>query len=67
LQRRLRTVREVIARSNFTLPEAVLSDRELSRIVNERPRNLEQLSAILGPLTASRLGAAILRETNEVA
>jgi len=66
LQRRLRTVREVIARSNFTLPEAVLSDRELSRIVSERPRNLEQLSAILGPLTASRLGAAILRETNEV-
>jgi len=62
LKRRLLVVREVIARANFTLPEAVLSDAEVSRIVSERPHDTEQLSRILGPLTASRLGAAILRE-----
>lgn len=62
LRRRLRVVRDVIARTNFTLPEAVLSDAELSRIVADKPRNMEDLSRILGPLTASRLGAAILRE-----
>ena len=62
LKRRLLVVREVIARANFTLPEAVLSDAEVSRIVSDRPHDTEQLSRILGPLTASRLGAAILRE-----
>jgi DNA helicase-2/ATP-dependent DNA helicase PcrA len=65
LKRRLRLVRDVIARTNLTLPEAVLSDVELARIVAERPRNMDQLSRMLGPLTASRLGAAILREIGE--
>ncbi len=63
LRRRLRAVRDVIARTNFTLPEAVLSDNEISRIVAERPCDLEQLSRILGPLTANRIGPVILRET----
>jgi DNA helicase-2/ATP-dependent DNA helicase PcrA len=67
LKRRLRVVRDVIARSNFTLPEAVLSDVDISRIVTEKPADLEQLAKILGPLTASRLGPAILREVNESA
>jgi len=40
----------------------VLSDVEISRIVTERPHDVEQLSRILGPLTANRLGTAILRE-----
>ncbi|MGA1504400.1 MAG: 3'-5' exonuclease, partial [Ilumatobacteraceae bacterium] len=62
LKRRLCDVRDAIARTNFTLPEAVLSDVEISRIVTERPHDVEQLSRILGPLTANRLGAAILRE-----
>ena len=65
LKRRLRVVRDVIARANFSLPEAVLSDAEISRIVAEKPSDLEQLSKILGPLTASRLGPAILREVSE--
>jgi DNA helicase-2/ATP-dependent DNA helicase PcrA len=65
LKRRLLVVREVLARANFTLPEAVLSDAEVARIVAEKPRNTEQLSRILGPLTASRLGAAILREVGD--
>jgi ATP-dependent exoDNAse (exonuclease V) beta subunit len=67
LKRRLRVVRDVIARANFSLPEAVLSDAEISRIVAEKPSDLEQLSKILGPLTASRLGPAILREVSEPA
>lgn len=67
LRKRLCSVREIIARSNFTLPEAVLSDHELSRIITERPHDMEHLSRILGPITASRLGAAILRETNAAA
>ena len=67
LKRRLRVVRDVIARANFSLPEAVLSDVEISRIVAEKPSDLEQLAKILGPLTASRLGPAILREVNESA
>ena len=67
LKRRLRVVRDVIARTNFSLPEAVLSDVEISRIVAEKPSDLEQLAKILGPLTASRLGPAILREVNESA
>ena len=62
LKRRLRLVRDVVARANFSLPEAVLSDVEISRIIAERPTDLEQLAKILGPLTASRLGPAILRE-----
>ncbi|MGA0148804.1 MAG: UvrD-helicase domain-containing protein [Ilumatobacteraceae bacterium] len=62
LKRRLCDVRDAIARTNFTLPEAVLSDVEISRIVTERPHDVEQLSRILGPLTANRLGTAILRE-----
>ena len=65
LKRRLLVVREVLARANFTLPEAVLSDAEVARIVAEKPRDNEQLSRILGPLTASRLGAAILREVGD--
>jgi ribonuclease D len=64
LKRRLRDVRDVIARTNFTLPEAVLSDVEIARIVAERPRDVEQLARILGPLTANRLGAVILREVD---
>jgi len=67
LRRRLRVVRDVIARTNFTLPEAVLSDAELSRIVADKPRNMDDLSRILGPLTATRLGAAILREVGATA
>jgi DNA helicase-2/ATP-dependent DNA helicase PcrA len=67
LKRRLRVVRDVIARTNFSLPEAVLSDVEISRIVAEKPADLDQLSKILGPLTASRLGPAILREVNVTA
>lgn len=65
LRRRLRTVRDVIARTNFTLPEAVLSDTEISRIVADRPSDVTQLARILGPLTAARLAAAVLREVNE--
>jgi DNA helicase-2/ATP-dependent DNA helicase PcrA len=65
LKRRLRVVRDVIARANFTLPEAVLSDPLVARIVREKPRDMEHLSRILGPLTAARLGAAILRETGQ--
>jgi DNA helicase-2/ATP-dependent DNA helicase PcrA len=65
LKRRLRDVRDVIARTNFTLPEAVLSDAEIARIVAERPRDIEQLARILGPLTANRLGSVILREIDE--
>ena len=65
LRRRLRTVRDVIARTNFTLPEAVLSDTEISRIIADRPRDVTQLARILGPLTAARLGVAVLREVNE--
>ncbi|MFM7493314.1 MAG: HRDC domain-containing protein, partial [Acidimicrobiaceae bacterium] len=65
LKRRLLVVREVLARANFALPEAVLSDAEVARIVAEKPHNNEQLSRILGPLTASRLGAAILREVGD--
>lgn len=62
LRRRLRTLRDGIARSNFTLPEAVLSDSEISRLVNERPVDLDGLAGILGPLTARRIGTALLRE-----
>ena len=65
LKRRLLVVREVIARANFTLPEAVLSDAEVARIVSEKPRSSMELARILGPLTASRLGAAILREIGD--
>lgn len=65
LRRRLNDVRDGIARTNFTMPEAILSDEEISRIVKDRPRTLEALATILGPLTANRLGAAILRETHE--
>lgn len=61
LRRRLRVVRDQIARRNFTLPESVLSDLEISRIVAERPTDIEQLGRILGPLTAQRLGGALLR------
>jgi ribonuclease D len=67
LKRRLRDVRDVIARTNFTLPEAVLSDVEIARIVTERPGDVEHLARILGPLTANRLGSTILREVNEPA
>ena len=67
LRRRLRLVREVIARTNFSLPEAVLSDVEITRIIGERPADLAQLSRILGPLTASRIGPAILREIRDTA
>jgi DNA helicase-2/ATP-dependent DNA helicase PcrA len=67
LRRRLRVVREVIARTNFSLPEAVLSDVEITRIVAEKPTDLAQLSRILGPLTASRIGPAILREIRDTA
>jgi ribonuclease D len=67
LKRRLRDVRDVIARTNFTLPEAVLSDVEIARIVTERPGDVEHLARILGPLTANRLGSTILREINEPA
>ena len=67
LKRRLRDVRDVIARTNFTLPEAVLSDVEIARIVAERPRDVEHLARILGPLTANRLGGAILREVSHTA
>jgi hypothetical protein len=42
----------------------VLSDVEIARIVAERPRDVEQLARILGPLTANRLGAVILREVD---
>lgn len=62
LRRRLRGLRDHIARNNLTLPEAVLSDAEISRIVKQRPSDTEQLAKILGPLTAQRLGAALLRE-----
>ena len=65
LRKRLRVVRDVIARTNFTLPEAILSDAEISRIIAERPHDMEHLSRILGPLTASRLGAALLREIGD--
>lgn len=67
LRRRLRAFREGVARANFTLPEAVLSDVEISRIVNERPLDLDGLSGILGPLTARRIGAALLRELHGTA
>jgi len=63
LRRRLRLMRDDIARINFCLPEVVLSDAEIRRIVDERPADLEHLARILGPLTAQRLGASILRET----
>jgi len=65
LRRRLRSLRDSIARTNFTLPEAVLSDAEITRIVNERPTGIDALSRILGPLTAGRMGAAILREMSD--
>ncbi len=63
LRRRLRLMRDDIARVNFCLPEVVLSDAEILRIVDERPADLEHLARILGPLTAQRLGPSILRET----
>ena len=63
LRRRLRLMRDDIARSNFCLPEVVLSEVEIGRIVAERPLDLEHLARILGPLTAQRLGPSILRET----
>jgi len=66
LKRRLCVMRDVIARTNYTMPEAVLSDSLMARIVRERPRDMEHLSRILGPLTAARLGAAILREIGPV-
>ena len=62
LRNRLREVRNVIARTNFTLPEAVLSDAEITRIITAQPADMTELARILGPLTANRLGAAILRE-----
>lgn len=66
LKRRLCVMRDVIARTNYTMPEAVLSDSLVARIVREKPRDMEHLSRILGPLTATRLGAAILREIGPV-
>ena len=66
LRRRLCVMRDVIARTNYTMPEAVLSDSLVARIVREKPRDMEHLSRILGPLTAVRLGAAILREIGPV-
>ena len=48
------------------MPEAVLSDSLVARLVREKPRDMEHLSRILGPLTAARLGAAILREIGPV-
>jgi hypothetical protein len=45
----------------------VLSDVEITRIVAEKPTDLAQLSRILGPLTASRIGPAILREIRDTA
>lgn len=67
LRRRLRALRDGIARANFTLPEAVLSDPEISRLVAERPGDIDGLSGILGPLTARRIGAALLRELHGTA
>jgi DNA helicase-2/ATP-dependent DNA helicase PcrA len=66
LRRRLCVMRDVIARTSYTMPEAVLSDSLVARLVREKPRDMEHLARMLGPLTAARLGAAILREIGPV-
>jgi ribonuclease D len=58
----LRRWRDATARAARIDPDAVLPDHVLHRVVTSRPADLAELGAVpgVGPILASRFGAAIL-------
>ena len=52
--------RQHVARRIFQDPQTVCSDAELEVLANQRPSTVEELAAVIGPLTAKRLSGEIL-------